>query len=309
MSMQSGIEAKWFVTGAGGSVGSRLVDLLESKVEAHVACLIRRDNARSIQRANAATRWIVGDLLNPEPYASCLSSATTVVHLASAMGKASPAEFQRVNVEGLRRLLRVAQQAGVRRFVFVSSVAAKFALGRYAYYARSKCDGEAVVRGSSVPYAIVRPAIVAAATSGSWQGLARLARLPVTPLFGGGRAMVQPIHVDDLAASILQICEHPDCNGATVEIGGPEKLSLRELLGRMAGFLRGRTPPMISIPMRPIVASLGAVEGIARRWLPFTAGQLATFGNDGTCEINECLDCCPRPVIGVDQMISRTLAV
>ena len=298
---------RWFVTGAAGCVGRSLTPLLESRPHAQITCLTRGLVQAASSAIHSSVRWLTSDLLDRDAYASAVTDATIVVHLASATGKAPPGEFQRVNVDGLRTLLDACRRTGVKRFVFVSSIAAKFGASHRAHYTRSKQDGEAIVRDSSIPYVIVRPAIVAASASGSWQGLAKMARLPVIPLFGGGRSIVQPIYVGDLAQAIMQIANDPACENSTIEIGGPERLSLRELLPRMSKSLRGRNPRTLSVPLAPVTAALGAVERIALRWLPFTAGQLSSFGNNGTCDSSDWMTRYGMAPLDVDQMISRTL--
>src|SRR6185295_8526879 len=117
---------------------------------------------------------------------------------------------QEVNVVGTRRLAELAAAAGVKRFVFVSSQSAR--ADAPAAYGRTKHEAEVVL--AEIPgleVVVVRPGLVCGPGSrGLFARIGRLVEaLPVVPLLGGGRALVQPIHVDDLCAALLRALEVP----------------------------------------------------------------------------------------------------
>jgi NADH dehydrogenase len=111
--------------------------------------------------------------------------------------------------------------------------------------------------------------------------LEALASAPIVPLFGNGRTRVQPIDVTDLAARIVEIVETDRFRNETLELGGPEVLTLRELLDRMHRRARGGPARFLPIPLGFVVPLLGAAESVLYGALPITVGQLATFRFDG----------------------------
>ena len=113
-------------------------------------------------------------------------------------------------------------------------------------------------------------------------GLARLAALPMVPMFGDGRTPVQPIFVDDLATCLIEMLEDRSLNGRTLEMGGPEVLSIEDLLFQIRRSLGKGGAHVIHLPARAISVGLGWAETFLRPLLPFTAGQLASFTNPGT---------------------------
>src|SRR5882672_471847 len=175
---------KVFLTGATGFLGRHVRRQLERGEGLAVA---------ELSRARGA------DLLVPASYERELAGADIVLHLAAATGRAAPADHFRVNVEGTRILLEQSRRHGARRFVFVSSIAAKFPDIRRYPYARAKLEAEALVAGGGIEYSIIRPTIIAGPGAPVLAGLRRLAMLPIVPVFGTGRVRVQPIFVDDLA--------------------------------------------------------------------------------------------------------------
>jgi NADH dehydrogenase len=229
-----------------------------------------------------------------------------VIHLAAATGKLPPAEYHRVNVDGTRALLQASQREGRPRFVLVSTIAAGFpAKARYPY-ADSKREAEDLVAHSALPYAIVRPTMVAGPGSPVLAGLARLAALPVIPAFAGARAQVQPILVDDLSCLIADVVDAGTDSG-TFEFGGPEILSLRDLLGLLHRRLRHTPPRFVPVPVSVVIPVLAVLERLALRAVPVTVGQLATFRFDGTAKPNALWEARRARLTGIEEMVARSL--
>ncbi|MFQ5466294.1 MAG: NAD-dependent epimerase/dehydratase family protein, partial [Thermodesulfobacteriota bacterium] len=217
-------------------------------------------------------------------------------------------EYFRVNTEATEVLLRECRDAGVRRFVFVSTVAVKFDDIRRYPYARSKLAAEKSVARSGLDYAIVRPAIVIGPGSGTWDSLSRLALAPVCPIFGDGRTPIQPIYVDDLVRSIVSIVEEDALGGETLDLGGPEKVSIEEFIRRIHRSMRGRDPRVLHVPLGLLVPMLTVLETFAYSYLPFTVGQLASFRFDGTTAVNPLRAAGRGEMKGVDEMIGLASA-
>jgi len=266
------------VTGAGGFVGRRLVERLASRGGAVVG--IGRGNAPD--NWPAAARWLKADLTDPPAYEAALADAACVLHLAAVTGKASPADYQRGNVETTRALLSACERAGVSRFVFVSTIAAKFADQRFYAYAQSKLAAEALVAASPITSVIVRPTMILGPGSPIELSLGKLASLPVSPMFGDGRRKVQPIDVDDVADALAALAHGAGIGDGLIEIGGPDAYDLRDLYARLrAAHGKAGAPRLMHLPLGLIRQTLAAVEKPLLRLLPLTAGQLATFANDG----------------------------
>jgi nucleoside-diphosphate-sugar epimerase len=271
-----------FITGASGFVGTHLLRRLDPQEFKEIICLSRS----SRPPAAPGVRFVRGDLFEPDAYAHALASADTVVHLAAATGNATSSEHFRVNAEGTALLVRRCEALGVRRFLHVSSIAVRFGDIRYYPYAQSKRLAEQSVRGSNLRYTIIRPTIVLGRGSAIGERLQTLAAGVVTPIIGPGTTRIQPIDVDDLVKVIVSIIRADRFNGEVLEIGGPDVLTIEDLLGRMHQVRRGKKAWVIHIPFWPLVTMLGALERIPVR-LPVRAGQLASFMNDGTAQPND----------------------
>jgi NADH dehydrogenase len=205
-----------------------------------------------------------------------------VLHLAAVTGKAAPADYQRGNVETTRALLGACDRAGVSRFVFVSTIAATFADRRFYPYAESKIAAEALVAASPINSVIVRPTMILGPGSPIELSLGKLAGLPVSPMFGDGLRRVQPIDVDDVVDVLAALAQGASIGDGVIEIGGRDTYDLRELYARLrTAHGKAGSPRLMNLPLRLIRQMLAAVEKPLLPLLPLTAGQLATFANDG----------------------------
>ena len=269
-----------FITGVDGYLGSHLLERLNPSRYGKVVCLTRRSG-----RTHAAPNvdFCRGDLLEPVTFSTSLAECDTVLHMAAVTGKAAPATYFRVNRDGTATLLEACRKAGVRRFIFISTIAATFRDQSRYYYAQSKCEAEKLVERSGLEYMIVRPTIIMGPGAPVIESLSKLASAPVIPVFGDGTARVQPVSVRDVATFLLESTDDgAGFASGIVEIGGPEIMTIEELLVRIRRIRYGKTARVLHIPAGPVKAVLGAVEKVLLPILPLTSGQLASFTNDGT---------------------------
>ncbi len=246
-----------------------------------------------------------GDLAEPYAWAQHLEGADAVLHLAASTGKVPRDEHFRVITTGTRNLVQAARTASVKRFLFVSSVAAGFRNRRFYHYADAKLAAEAEVRTSGMDWLIVRPTMVLAPDSPVLAGLRKLAMLPVPVVFGDGDNPVQPVAVNDLAAILVAALAERHWGGLCLTVGGPETITTGELLRRIRALAQGATGRSLHLPLWPIATLLGVLEPLLFPVLPFTAGQLATFANPSVGEPSSLLDRLPRPSTTLSHMLGE----
>ena len=125
-------------------------------------------------------------------------------------------------------------------------------------FARHRSEGEAVALASGLPTVILRPSMVLGETSYGGSSLMRaLAALPlITPMVGSGAQAFDPIHTDDLAATVRQALETDALDGQTLSPCGPERVTQSEMLAAMRAWL-GRAPARaVSLPL-PLARAMG----------------------------------------------------
>jgi uncharacterized protein YbjT (DUF2867 family) len=298
-----------FLTGATGFVGRRVARLLAAGGFTDVR-LLSRDPGALTTAAGLPAQWRVvrGDLANPLAWADHLEGVDTVLHLASSTGKVRGHVHFSVIGDGTKRLIDEARRVGVPRLLHVSSVAAAFANRRYYLYADAKTAAEAVVRESGMEWLIVRPTMVLGPGSPVLAGLRKLATLPLPVVFGDAKNEVQPIDVDDIARILVAALDVRPWNGATLTLGGPDVVTLAELMSRIRldalGGKGSGTLRFVHLPLGFFRELLGMAEPLLFPVLPFTAGQLATFANPSVAEPHPMSSKLPAPRVRLAEMLN-----
>ena len=214
------------VFGGGGFIGRYVCEcLLKSGVRVRVAS---RDPRRShfIQPLGQVGQFgfVRADLTDEASVERAVDGATAVVNLCGVFGRA----MQGTHVDGARHAAEAARVAGARALVHVSAIGAD--PKSEAQYGRTKGDGEIAVRAAFPKATIIRPSLVFGAEDQLTNRFASMARLPLLPVLAS-RTRFQPVYVRDLAQAIAAAALDPEKHGGkTYEIGGPQVLSMRELI-------------------------------------------------------------------------------
>lgn len=226
---------------------------------------------------------VAGDLADSQALAALLNGATALVHLVGIIVEAGSGTFQAVHVEGTRRVLAAARDAGATRCVHMSAVGARDEPAA-TRYSRTKWLAEELVRVSGLSYAIMRPSIISGPESAPIRALARLHRWsPVVPVFGDGRFPTQPVWVEDVALAFAIAAEDPTLSGV-FELGGPAVLSYQEFLqaiGRAAGHPR----PHVHVPLGFVRAAVKVFDVLGPA-APITSDQLQMLVEGSTTPHN-----------------------
>lgn len=275
------LRSKVFVTGANGFIGRNVCERLE-----RVGFAVTRA-CRCLAPGADPRRWIVtGDLERCDRLPELISGHDAIVHLAGRAHVVREVEsdpqaaYQRANVEATARLAAAAVAAGVRRFIFVSSIGVH---GNRAErpltendppapcepYAETKLRAERtldeIARKSAMQTVVLRPTLVYGPQCPG--NMARLARLVARGLplpFAGFTARRSLIGAENLASLIEAALVHPAAAGETFLAADGEDLSLPELIAHLAAGLGVRA--------RLFKAPTGLIALAARM-----AGQGAAF--------------------------------
>ncbi|NOT33354.1 MAG: NAD(P)H-binding protein [Candidatus Eisenbacteria bacterium] len=263
---------KILVTGASGFIGQPLVRRL--LVSGHaVRALVRRVPvaAPGDTRAGGA-EYLQGDLSDVPSLARAVAGMDAIVHLACATGVADAALVQRINVDGTRALLEAAKTAGVRRFVFVSTISAT--RERMGPYGRTKLEGERLVAASGLEWVTVRPSLVYGSSDiGLFATLsAYLKKLPVVPVIGDGKIELDPVHVEDVNAVIEQCVTRADVIGKSYDLLGPERVTFNDFLALVSRSL-GVQKPVVHLP-GPLALLMASVLGMISKRPPVSVDNV-----------------------------------
>jgi nucleoside-diphosphate-sugar epimerase len=243
------------LTGATGFVGRATLDRL---VEAgwHVRALTRRD-----QPKRAGVAWVHGALDRPDSLAALCEGADAALHVAGVVNAPDAAGFEVGNVTGTANMLAAAKNAGVRRFVHVSSLAAKHP--ELSMYGASKARAERLVGTSMLDWTIVRPPGVYGPGDTEMFDMFRLAQKGWALLPPRGR--VSLIHVSDLARLLVALLPaHEDATACIFEADdGVEGGWTHDGFARAIGWAVGRRVTTLHAP-RPLLKLAAQADRLLR---------------------------------------------
>ena len=306
------------ITGATGFVGGALVKRLAGECMAKCAVAVR---SLDVALPEGVQPVLVGNLMSTTDWLTALKGVDAVVHCAARVHVmrdevGDPSEvYRQVNVQGTLNLARQAAQAGVRRFVFVSSIKVNgevTLLGRpfkaddapapEDAYGLSKVEAEAgllqMAQEKGMEVVIIRPPLVyGPGAKGNFSSLLRwVARgflLPLGAVTANRRSLVG---LDNLVDLILTCLQHPKAANQTFLVSDGEDLSTTELLQRM-GKAMNRPARLLPVPVSLLAfaARLLGKKAVAQRLLGSLQVDISK-----TCEL---LDW--RPPVSVDEGLRR----
>jgi uncharacterized protein YbjT (DUF2867 family) len=170
-----------------------------------------------------------------------LAGIDAVVNAVGIFREQGNQTFDALHVKAPLALFEAAAAAGVRRIVQISALGAD-PQSPFAYFS-SKGRADAALMALPISSVVLRPSLVFAANGASSRWFIFLAALPLTPLPGGGKQPIQPVHLDDLCEAALRLIEGaPDIGGSggdgaaiegVVDIVGPAALPLRAYLATL----------------------------------------------------------------------------
>lgn len=245
------------ITGASGFVGSSLVRALK-KMSLHQLTLIAGVNSK----ADRQDIYHVRDLSEQFDWSDLLAGQQVVIHVAARSRVVDPASkyemnsLRRVNTEGTLRLAQQAAAAGVKRFVFISSIKVNgdsTLLGRpfrvidrpapEDAYGVSKWEAEkgliSLAATSEMEYVIIRPPLVyGEGVKGNFGSLVKLVASGLPLPFAAVKNLRSMVSIDNLSDLILTCLDHPAAANRVFLVSDGEDLSTPELLRRLAHAMR-----------------------------------------------------------------------
>jgi uncharacterized protein YbjT (DUF2867 family) len=240
-------QARLAVTGGTGFVGSTLIRLAVEQGFT-VKALTRRP-----QPPMKGVTWIEGALDQPESLSALVTDVDAIIHIAGVINSPTHRSFFKGNVSGTRAIVAAARQAGVARFIHVSSLSAREP--KLSCYGQSKSWAEKVIRTSGLNWTMVRPPAIYGPGDTDHLDLFKAARFWLMPLPPRGR--LSAIEVSDLARLLLALPTAPETASEVFEVDdGREGGWTHAAYARAIGLAMGRSVIPLHVPA-PIVR-LGA---------------------------------------------------
>lgn len=275
------------LTGATGSVGSRLLPLLLERGE-DVRCLVREPRRLGAHRVDVQIALgDLGEMSDPYLVRQALRGVDTVIHLAATIRDQPPHRIEELNGLATVRLLRAAERTGVQRFAFFSALNA--AAAQRTRFFRAKWLAEEAIASSPLQTTVFAPSIVYDRSDPWVTLLRRFSFLPVLPVSGDGQARFQPIWADDAARCVVAALDREGRD--RYELAGPETLSYDEM-SDLVSRIAGRPRPLVHMPLPLIRAGLIGLrsifgEAVFATWEEAELMEVAMTSERGTADAEE----------------------
>lgn len=276
-----------FLTGASGFVGRAVLDAAQGRGHA-VHALVHR---AALEDRPGVTPF-AGGLFDDRALDAAMAGCSVGIHLVGIIDEnpRTGVTFERIHVDGTRRVLDAARRAGVKRWIHMSALGAR--PDAPSAYHRTKFEAEQLVRASSLDWTILRPSMICG-PEGQFTRMAidwaRRRRAPwlFMPYFGrgvlgtGGSGRLQPIHVRDVARAFIDAIDNPLTIGQTYDLAGPEVMTWPQLYRLIAEAATGRRCATAGIP----IWYAALLARTLPRWaLPFNLDQVRMAGEDNTAD-------------------------
>lgn len=268
---------KIFLAGGTGFVGGHVRRALLGK--GHEVLLLTHRRVVGIENGVNA---VEGDVSRPETFAEAMRGCDAAINLVGIIREfpARGVTFEKLHVVATANLLRVSQEAKVKRFLHMSALGAR--PDAVSLYHKTKFRAEEQVRASGLDYTIFRPSIIFGPKDEFVNKLAGFIKnYPAVPIIGDGTYRLQPIAADDVARCFVMALEMPGTIGKTFELCGPDRFSYNEMLD-IIGKALGR------LNVKKLKNPLGLMKLMTRfmqdfSFFPITMDQIQMLTEENIC--------------------------
>ena len=233
------------VFGATGVIGQALLPLLADDNE--VVAVSRGPHA-----AEDGIRWAEADVAAGEGVGAALEGADVAYYLVHSLGAR---DFERQDREAARRVSREASRAGVKQIVYLGGLGGDDPDA--SAHLRSRRETGERLAADGVPVTTLRAAMVVGKGSAAFETILGLVkRLPVMITPSWVSTPTQPIALDDVARYLAGVAGNAAAIGEAFDAGGPEVMTYRQMIERIAVLL-GKRPRIIEVPvLTPALSAL-----------------------------------------------------
>jgi uncharacterized protein YbjT (DUF2867 family) len=226
------------VTGATGFVGRRLVPAL-AEAGHDVRAMTRHP-----ETYDGAGSPVAGDVFDQGSLVDPLEGVDVAFYLVHSL---DDPDFERKDAEGARNFAQAAAAAGVSQIVYLGGLGPEDGLSAHL---RSRREVEGILGETGVPVTVLRAAIVVGVGGISWELTRQLVKnLPAMVVPRWVSTPTQPIAVDDVVRYLVGVAGADKALGRVFEIGGPDRMTYREMLQVAAQVSGDRRPPIVGVPL------------------------------------------------------------
>ena len=275
---------KVFVTGGTGFVGREILGQLLSAGD-EVRALVR-DGSQDKLSGHQNLETHIGDVTDAASLVGALDGCDAVIHLVGIIREfpGRGITFKKMHVTATENILEACDEQGVQRFLHMSSNGTR-ERGTTAYH-RTKWQAEELVRASGLDWTIFRPSLIFGRDSEFVKMLTELIRrVPIVPVIGDGQYRMQPVSVEQVAASFVKALAMPESIGKTYHQGGSESYTYDAILDLTGKAMGRKQVTKVHQPLFMIKPMIKMLQGFEQ--FPITEGQLKMLIEGNVCDPDE----------------------
>ncbi|MDJ0864859.1 MAG: NAD(P)H-binding protein [Myxococcota bacterium] len=277
------------VDGATGFVGVHVVAALRERGHEAVALVRKGSRAADLEVLESlGARLAPVDLQSESELTDAMRGCDRLVHLIGSIAPPKGTDLESLHGGIASRCFLAAKGAGVSKVAIVTALGA--GPNAASLYHRTKWQAEEALRGSGLPFVVLRPSLIVGRRVGHRDSkmvrryLDLIEQRKRVPLVLGGRNRVQPIAVTDLAEAVCTVLERSDWDGRVLELGGGEVMTTRQFVQRLMRAV-GQEKDFLTIPGPLAWCAASLLEAVQEVPL-LSHDQLRIAQIDGDCAEN-----------------------
>ncbi len=227
---------KVLITGGTGFVGSHIVEELEKE---HYLFL----TVRNPYKISPSQRVKIIPFSEEIDEIVLQTKPDTIVNCLGILNEKGNSTFKKVHVEYVERLIEGAKKVKVKKIIHMSALGAD--INSKSRYAKTKAEGEQIIKNSGIDYIILRPSIILGKGQKLFEDLKKFSKL--TPIILAPQGKVQPVHIIDVVDTVRKSIENENLKNMVIELCGNRIVSYKELFEFALSYI-GKKRIVIQIP-------------------------------------------------------------
>lgn len=292
---------KILLTGVSGYIGSRLLPLL-AKDDCHVFCLVRNKSRIHLEKPlESHVTLIEADLCKLDTLQQIPEDIDAAYYLVHSMAK-GPEEFRKVDQTAAKNFAQALEKTHCKQLIYLSGLVNDKELSEHL---TSRLEVENILKESKCPLTTLRAGIIIGSGSASFEIIRDLVeKLPVMVAPKWVLSKCQPIALRDTLFYLHSVLGNDRCIGQTFDIGGPDIMTYRDMLLRVAKF-RGLQRWIINVPV--------LTPNLSSYWLYFVTATnfflarslIDSLKNDAICVDKRIQEILPRDCLSYEESIKK----
>jgi uncharacterized protein YbjT (DUF2867 family) len=284
------------IDGASGYMGSHITAELR-QLGYTVRCVVRlkssEEDLRLLEKTGAEVyRANLGAPDSQEVLKKAFTGAGCAIHTIGTVAPRRGETLSDLHIHQTASFVLTCERNKVGKMIMISSLGTR--AGATANYHQTKWLAEEILRKQQIPYLILRPAFVVGKVFGRRNSklvdryLKLIKEKSVVPLIAGGGNLIQPIFISDLVKAVVEgvsrPASDPDVFSRTLDIAGPEQMTMRQFVERLALEVVGQKRDFKTIS--PALANIAAVFCELAQDVPMVSADQVKLAQEN----NVCLD-------------------